>query len=319
MLILVWVAAFFIPSGQYKLDASGSPVVGSYGLVPPPLDFGGRVRDLLLAREWHVRNQDPATGQVGPFNKGTMFGSVEVFLFILSIGGFMTVVFATGALDLGIHHLSYRFRDRGPLLIVVLSVLFGVLGLDQGLERRDPRPLRHDGSADDRARIRPPCHGRGRHSRTVRRRAGIDDQSVCHGHRVIEGRRQYRRWHRPAAAAVRADDSGDDFQTLWYARRVKADPARSLCGISDEDAALARTDSGPARPLSGVQAGVISLVFATFGLLAFAIVPWGAILNNAGVDPYTEKTINSPLWWSSAGGFPNSQPCSLSWPLSWGS
>ena len=32
-------------------------------------------------------------------------------------------------------------------------------------------------------------------------------------------------------------------------------------------------------------------------MLAFAIVPWGAILNNAPVDPYTEKTINSPLWW----------------------
>jgi uncharacterized ion transporter superfamily protein YfcC len=38
-------------------------------------------------------------------------------------------------------------------------------------------------------------------------------------------------------------------------------------------------------------------VFFTFGLLAFAIVPWGAILNSAAVDPYTDKTINSPLWW----------------------
>ena len=60
--------------------------------------------------------QDPETAMVGPFNKGTMFGSVEVFLFILSIGGFMTVVFATGALE---------------------------------LERRDLRPLCHHGPADD--------------------------------------------------------------------------------------------------------------------------------------------------------------------------
>ena len=57
--------------------------------------------------------QNPATGQVGPFNHGAMFGSVQVFLFILAIGGFMTVVFSTGALDLGIHHLAYRFRARG--------------------------------------------------------------------------------------------------------------------------------------------------------------------------------------------------------------
>jgi uncharacterized ion transporter superfamily protein YfcC len=40
----------------------------------------------------------------------------------------MTVVFATGALDRGIHHLAYSFRARGPVLIVILSVLFGVLG-----------------------------------------------------------------------------------------------------------------------------------------------------------------------------------------------
>ncbi len=61
-----------------------------------------------------------------------MFGSVGVFLFILSIGGFMGVVFATGALDLGIHHLSHRFRERGALLIAVLMLLFGALGSIKG-------------------------------------------------------------------------------------------------------------------------------------------------------------------------------------------
>ena len=36
-----------------------------------------------------------------------------MFLFILAIGEFqMTVVFATGALDLGLHHVVYRFRAR---------------------------------------------------------------------------------------------------------------------------------------------------------------------------------------------------------------
>jgi uncharacterized ion transporter superfamily protein YfcC len=38
-------------------------------------------------------------------------------------------------------------------------------------------------------------------------------------------------------------------------------------------------------------------VFFTFALLAFSIVPWGALLDNAPIDPYTDKTINSPLWW----------------------
>jgi C4-dicarboxylate anaerobic transporter len=76
--------------------------------------------------------KDPDTGRVGPFNRGAMFGSIEVFLFILSIGGFMSVVFSTGALDRGIHHLSYRFRERGALLIAIPTLLFGALGSIKG-------------------------------------------------------------------------------------------------------------------------------------------------------------------------------------------
>jgi uncharacterized ion transporter superfamily protein YfcC len=85
--------------------------------------------------------------------------------------------------------------------------------------------------------------------------------------------------------------------TLWYARRVKADPSKSLCGFDDDDAALAKADATIPRPLGATDAVVISLVFFTFALLAFAIVPWGALLDNAAVDPYTDKTINSPVWW----------------------
>ena len=74
---------------------------GSFRYVNFPLDLDGRIQDLLLAPVNGMYGiQDPETGQVGPFNRGAMFGSIEVFLFILSIGGFMTVVFATGALDL---------------------------------------------------------------------------------------------------------------------------------------------------------------------------------------------------------------------------
>ena len=34
VLIVVWIAAFFIPSGQFKVDASGSPVAGSFKICP---------------------------------------------------------------------------------------------------------------------------------------------------------------------------------------------------------------------------------------------------------------------------------------------
>jgi hypothetical protein len=46
VLILVWTATFFIPSGEYKPDASGSPIAGSFKNVESPLDFKGRIEDL---------------------------------------------------------------------------------------------------------------------------------------------------------------------------------------------------------------------------------------------------------------------------------
>ena len=298
VLIVVWIASFFIPSGEYKHDPSGSPIAGSFKNVDAPLDFKGRVEDLLLAPVNGMYGiRDPETGRVGPFNKGAMFGSIEVFLFILSIGGFMTVVFATGALDLGIHHLSYRFRERGPLLIAVLTVLFGALGSIKGWSDETLGlyammvPLMIALGYDRMvtvavvtvapfvgalgSTINPFMTGIGSSKAGVTIADGM-------GLRLL------------LLALTMAATVG---YTLWYARRVKIDPSKSLCGIGAEDAAIAGADACPPGPLTRTHAIVIGLVFFTFGLLAFSIVPWGALLDNAAVDPYTDKTINSPLWW----------------------
>src|SRR5690242_16923223 len=34
VLLLVWIAAFFVPAGKYKTDASGSPIPGTYHELP---------------------------------------------------------------------------------------------------------------------------------------------------------------------------------------------------------------------------------------------------------------------------------------------
>lgn len=85
--------------------------------------------------------------------------------------------------------------------------------------------------------------------------------------------------------------------TLWYAKRVRSDPALSLAGIDAEDAALARADAKAPAPLTGRHLLIIALVGFTFALLTFSIIPWGAILGNYAVDPYTHETINSPYAW----------------------
>ena len=298
ILILVWVAAFFIPSGQYTLDASGSPIAGSFNYVDPPLNFEGRLADLLLAPVNGMYGmKNPETGQVGPFNEGTMFGSIEVFLFILAIGGFMTVVFATGALDRGIHHLSYRFRERGPLLIAVLIVLFGILGSIKGWSQEtlglyaimvpSMIVLGYDRMVTVAVVTVAPFVGT--LGSTINPfLVGIGSSKA--GVTIVDGMGLRLLLFTLTMIATVA-------YTLWYARQVKADPTKSLCGISAEEAALARADACAPEPLNAMHAIIIGLVLFTFGLLTFAIVPWGAIFSNAPVDPYTDKTINSPLWW----------------------
>lgn len=49
--------------------------------------------------------------------------------------------------------------------------------------------------------------------------------------------------------------------------------------------------------MTGRDKAIIALVAFTFALLTFSIIPWGAILGNYDVDPYTHETINSPFVW----------------------
>lgn len=47
--VLVWVAAIFIPSGQYQTDETGAPIPGSFEEVPSPLEGWDRIRELILS------------------------------------------------------------------------------------------------------------------------------------------------------------------------------------------------------------------------------------------------------------------------------
>ncbi len=298
VLLLVWLAAFFIPSGAYQLDAAGSPIAGSFQVIPSPLDFSDRVRELLLAPVNGLYGiQDPATGQVGPFNRGAMFGSAQVFLFILAIGGFMTVVFATGALDLGIHHLAYRFRAKGPMLIVILSLLFGLLGSVMAWSDETLGmyalivplmvALRYDRMVAVAVVSVAPFVGRiGSTINPFVLGIGSDAAGITIGDGIA-----------PRLILFVLVMAAMILYTLWYAARVRRTPSASLSGITPEDAALAAADAAAPKPMTGRDRAIIALVAFTFALLTFSIIPWGAILGNYKVDPYTHETINSPFFW----------------------
>jgi hypothetical protein len=62
---------------------------------------------------------------------------------------------------------------------------------------------------------------------------------------------------------------------LWYARRVKADPARSMLPAAEEDQAPASAPAGPPQAMTGRQKTVLWIFGLTFGLMIFSVIPWG--------------------------------------------
>ena len=245
---------------------------------------------------------DPATGMVGPSNAGTLFGSVQVFLFVLAIGGFVSVVFATGALDLGIHHLAYRFRSRAPLLIAILTLLFGVLGSIKGWSDETlglyaimvplTVALGYDRLVTVAVVSVAPYVGAA--ASTINPfQTGIASSKA--GVSIADGMGL----RLVLLALTLAATVG---YILWYARRVKADPAKSLCGV----AAGRRGACGDRRPRARTpdrdaqgRHRPCRLHLRAAGLLDRAL---GAFLERRSTDPETGATIGGRVsfelgWW----------------------
>jgi uncharacterized ion transporter superfamily protein YfcC len=299
VLVLVWIATLFIPSGEYQIGEDGRPIPGSFQEIDSPLDGSERVEDLLLSPVNGMYGiRDPETGQVGPFNSGSLFGGAQVFLFILGIGGFMTVVFATGALNLGIAHLAHRFATRGAVLIIGLSLLFGFLGsvMSWSDETLGMYPLLIPlmlALGYDRmvafavVWIAPAAGIIGSTVNPFKIGIGSDAADVSLGDGI--GLRLVIFVLVMAAMII---------YTLRYAAKVKADPSASIVGISADDAELARAGaSDDLEPLSTRHKIVVAIVAFTFLLLTFSIIPWGSILHNTVVDPITHETVTEAFTW----------------------
>ncbi len=294
----VWLLALVIPSGQFALDDSGRPIPGSFEEIDSPLTFGESVTDLVLSPvNGFYGIQDPETGNVGPFNSGFMFGSAQVIVFILMIGGFMTVVFKTGALDAGIGKLAHRFRTRGPALIVILSLLFGVLGsfiswsdetlgfyaltiplfLALGYDRMVVVSV---------VTIAPFVGSIGATINPFRIGIGSDAAGVSIGDGLLLRVLLF-------VLTIGATIA----YTLRYAKRVKESPELALVAHDPADDELVAAAQVETPALTRQQMVVIGLVVFTFVLLVFSIVPWGSILHNTIVDPVTHETITEAFSW----------------------
>ena len=132
LIVLTAIATWIIPAGSYKLDKDGSPLPGTYHEVEShPQRI---VTDSLMAPINGMYGiEDAKTGNVGVFNSGTLFGAIDVAMFILVIGGFLAITMKTGAIQAGISRLVRRMRGRERRLIPILMIVFAIGGTTYGM------------------------------------------------------------------------------------------------------------------------------------------------------------------------------------------
>ncbi|WP_424217421.1 YfcC family protein (plasmid) [Streptomyces sp. BI20] len=307
--LVVWALAFLVPPGQYDRDDAGAPIAGTYHRVDDARSFTDHLNDLFLAPVNGLYGvQDTRTGEVGPSLVGALYGSAGVFLFVLAIGAFITVVFATGALDRGIARLAHRLRDRGALLIAAVMVVFSLLGTVEGFAEETlgfygllvpmMLALGYDrlvavGAAILGAGVGVLCSTVNPFATGVASSAA----GISLGDGIVL---RFVMWAVLTAVTV--------LYVIRYARRVRRDPESSLCGFLPGDRDRLRdaegagrveepagdsgpaVDSGPggvAEPLSGLHKAVLTLLVLVFAFMIFSVVPWASALSgDADAKPY---------------------------------
>ncbi|MFF8960182.1 YfcC family protein [Streptomyces sp. NPDC014894] len=286
--LAVWALAFLIPPGAYDLDENGAPVEGTYHRVDSGQSLTDRLNDLFLAPVNGLYGiQDPRTGEVGPELAGELYGSAGVFLFVLAIGAFITVVFATGALDRGIARLAHRLRDRGPLLIAGVMLVFSLLGTVEGFAEETLGfyglivPLMLALGYDRMVATGTIILGAG---------VGVLCSTVNPFSTGVAS----------SAADISLGDGIALRAVMWvvltavtigyvvrYARRVRRDPDRSLSGFlpGDRDHTVADADEPP--ELTALHRTVLAVVTLVFAFMIFSVVPWASALSgDADAKPY---------------------------------
>ena len=186
-------------------------------------------------------------GNVSVDNVGFLYGSAQIFLFVLAIGAFISVAMKTGAIQTGIGRLALRFRHSPSVLIIVLMAVFALGGTTEGMWEETLGLLRPARPARAGARVRP--HHR-RRDRLPRRRVGrarFDRQPVRHRRRLGCGGHRRQRRHRPARGDVVRDRRRLRSPTCCATRTACGRPL-ALCRSALEGADRRRPERWPTRP-----------------------------------------------------------------------
>lgn len=131
LIVLMAIATWIVPAGAYDLDKEGSPIPGTYHSVDG--DRAQILLDSLTAPINGLYGIENAKGNINYYNSGTLFGAIDVALFIIVIGGFLGVTMRTGAIQAGIARLVTRLRGRERWMIPILMMVFALGGSTYGM------------------------------------------------------------------------------------------------------------------------------------------------------------------------------------------
>jgi uncharacterized ion transporter superfamily protein YfcC len=131
LIVLMAVATWLIPAGAYRLDNEGAPIPGTYHEVDAnPQRI---LIDSITAPINGLYGIEDEAGNISYYNSGTLFGAIDVALFIIVIGGFLGVTMKTGAIQAGIGRLVARLRGRERWMIPILMAVFALGGTTYGM------------------------------------------------------------------------------------------------------------------------------------------------------------------------------------------
>jgi uncharacterized ion transporter superfamily protein YfcC len=131
LIVLMAIATWIIPAGTYDLNKEGSPIPGTYHEVK---SHPQRILiDSLTAPINGLYGIENDKGNINYYNSGTLFGAIDVALFIIVIGGFLGVTMTTGAIQAGIGRVVARLKGRERWMIPILMGIFALGGTTYGM------------------------------------------------------------------------------------------------------------------------------------------------------------------------------------------
>ncbi|SFO18562.1 Uncharacterized membrane protein YfcC, ion transporter superfamily [Roseovarius lutimaris] len=265
LIILVAALTWIIPAGRYDRvmnDTVGKEiaVAGSYQEVDPnPQGFF----DVMLA---------PGAGFYDPDSYAA--NAIDVALFVLFLGGFLGIVNATGAIDTGIRTVMHRLEGHEIWMIPIMMSLFALGGTTYGMAEE---------TLAFYAILIPVMIAAGYDAVT-----GVAIILIGAGIGVLGSTIN------PFATVIAANAAGIPFTdgmalrfilliggvvicaayVMLYARRVKADPRRSVVAKQAQAHRAIflkdRKDDSDTANLTGTQS-IVLIIFA----LTFAVMIWG--------------------------------------------